>query len=318
MTALVDTLFITGCGGDIALSIARFVREDGLARRIIGADVRDDHPGFAFYDEVLRLPRADAPDYLDALEQITVEHGADIVVPMSEAELARLLAEGWVENGPLRMLTANRRAIEVGLDKMATFQCLDEAGIAVPRTGILGETEPQLPAIVKMRRGQGSKGLALAESWNLAQLTETRAGDLWQEFLPDADAEYTCGLFRLPEAGVRSLVLRRKLVGGLTGSAVVVHDPAITATLARVAEALDLRGAVNVQLRMHRGKPHIFEINPRFSSTVGFRHRIGFRDFVWSLEDAVGRKVSAQETVAEGTALYRVGTEIVRPAPAGA
>ena len=50
MSSIVQSLFLTGCGGDIAISIARLVREDGLASRLIGADVQKDHAGHAFFD----------------------------------------------------------------------------------------------------------------------------------------------------------------------------------------------------------------------------------------------------------------------------
>jgi carbamoyl-phosphate synthase large subunit len=310
---LVDTLLVTGCGGDIALSIARFVREDGLAERIVGADSRDEHPGFAFFDAVERLPPADDDDYLAMLDQAAARHAADLILPMSEAELGRLLAAGRIGSDP-RLLTANAEAVAVGLDKLETFRRLDAGGVSVPRTGIVGETEPvSLPCIIKLRRGQGSKGVVIAESWNVGHLTETRAGDLWQDYLPDATHEYTCGLFRSPETGTRSIVLRRQLVGGLTGSAIVVEDAGITAELDRIADILDLHGAINVQLRVHAGRPYVFEINARFSSTVGFRHRLGFRDFLWSLERATGKPISAWQPVPAGTRMFRVGQEIIQP-----
>jgi carbamoylphosphate synthase large subunit len=36
---------------------------------------------------------------------------------------------------------------------------------------------------------------------------------------------------------------------------------------------------------VHEGKPYIFEINPRFSSTVFIRSELGFNDVAWSLGD---------------------------------
>ena len=44
-------------------------------------------------------------------------------------------------------------------------------------------------------------------------------------------------------------------------------------------------GSINLQLRMVEGVPMLFEINPRFSSTVEFRDEFGFKDLIWSLED---------------------------------
>jgi len=75
---------------------------------------------------------------------------------------------------------------------------------------------------------------------------------------------------------------------------------------------LELIGAINVQLRMKDNEPYIFEINPRFSSTVGFRHRMGFQDFLWSIEHALGLQISDYTPPPIGTKIYRVGQEIIR------
>lgn len=312
MSPIADSLFLTGCGGDIAISIARLVRESGLASRLIGADVQRDHAGHAFFDEVVQLPRADAADYPQALERAVATHGPDLVVPLSEAELARLTADEPSEGLRARLLMANRRSLQVGLDKLATFETLSAAGVPTPRTGLVGEGPvPPLPCIVKPRRGQGSKGLVLVEAWNAGHILATRTGDLWQEFLPEADQEFTCGLFRSGTGPLRSIVFRRQLSGGLTGAAEVVEDSRITRVLERIADALELEGAVNVQFRLDQGEPKVFEINPRFSSTVGFRHRLGFRDFEWSMLTALGEPLPPYVAPRAGVRMYRVGTEVI-------
>lgn len=311
---LIDTLLLTGCGGDIAISIARFVRADGLAQRVIGADVRADHPGHPYFDAVHVLPAAQAPDYGTALRALIAREGPDLVVPLSEAELSRLLADNAVGGGSGLFLAASARALRTGLDKLETFRMLSRAGIPTPDTGIVGDVDPPFDRfIIKPRHGQGSKNIVVAEPWSREQLLATRKGDLWQDVLPDAEEEYTCGVIRFPGMGVRTIALRRKLGGGLTVSATVVENGAIDEMLGALAEALALEGAINVQLRMRDGKPFVFEINARFSSTVGFRHRIGFRDFVWSMEHALGRTPSPYEPAIAGTRLFRVSEEVILP-----
>jgi carbamoyl-phosphate synthase large subunit len=43
---------------------------------------------------------------------------------------------------------------------------------------------------------------------------------------------------------------------------------------------------VGVFARKHEGEYYIFEINPRFSSTVHIRSKMGFNDVLWSLKDS--------------------------------
>ena len=58
-----------------------------------------------------------------------------------------------------------------------------------------------------------------------------------------------------------------------------------------VAAGMNLYGSINIQLRITDKGPRIFEINPRFSSTVLMRHRIGFCDLLWAIDEAQGLEV---------------------------
>ena len=184
----------------------------------------------------------------------------------------------------------------------------------MPETGIVGEDEPgDFDLIVKPRCGQGSKGLQTVERKDFDMLRNARSGDLWQRWLKDACEEYTCGIARFGSIPTRSLSFRRTLQGGLTGKGEVVHDPKLARVCDDVAKALDLDGAINVQLRIDAGEPTIFEVNPRLSSTVGFRHRLGFCDGVWAIADRLGLAVDTYVPPVAGVRIERVGLEVVRP-----
>lgn len=49
---------------------------------------------------------------------------------------------------------------------------------------------------------------------------------------------------------------------------------------------------MNVQLRLTDHGPRVFEINPRFSSTVLMRHRLGFSDVLWAIDEAQGKTLT--------------------------
>ena len=68
---------------------------------------------------------------------------------------------------------------------------------------------------------------------------------------------------------------------------------------------LDLTGSINVQLRIQENIPKIFEINPRFSSTVLFRHLFGFEDLIWSIEDSMGYILSDNRSNVIGKKFYK-------------
>jgi carbamoyl-phosphate synthase large subunit len=309
-----DTMLITGCAGDIALALARIAREAGAVRRLIGCDVHADHAGSAFFDVCELVPRASDGAYLEALKRIVMAHGVDVIVPMSEAEIAVLLAAGHLSAfAGVPVLAANRLAIETGLDKYATFNQLAARELGVPWTRIVGEAPPlALPCILKRRRGQGGKDLRLVNTEEEVEIArQTRAGDLWQELLLPEDQEYTCGLYRSRTGETRTIVLHRRLQGGLTGAAVVADSAPFSPLLHGIADALDLNGSINVQLRLTADGPKVFEINPRFSSTVRFRDKLGFHDFIWSLLELRGLAIGSYSPPSPGIRMYRCSDEII-------
>ena len=58
--------------------------------------------------------------------------------------------------------------------------------------------------------------------------------------------------------------------------------------------------------------PVIFEINPRFSSTVRFRDLLGFKDIQWSIEDMIGIPISDYKATSIGKKIYKGFNEFVQ------
>jgi carbamoyl-phosphate synthase large subunit len=315
---LYNKVLITGCGGDIAISIARILRMSGVAQAILGCDIHADHPGEAFFDACFVVPRCSDPGYWEKVSELVRQTGIEAVIVAAEPEIRHYYRSGGVlaiEGATVIM--ANREALEIGLDKLKTAEMLKESGLPFPWTANAEAGEPpEFPCILKAREGSGSKAVYILQRDTADFYRTKRAGHIWQELLEPAEQEYTCGLYGTGSGEVRSIIFRRKLLGGLTGSGEVVEDDAIRQLLGFVGRRLHLRGSINVQLRKTTRGPVIFEINPRFSSTVMFRHQLGFTDLLWSLQEARGQLPGAQSTPEAGLKFYRVGTEIIVPAKA--
>lgn len=307
-------VLVTAVGGDIGWSVARILRASGYFERVIGCDASPDHASQTVLDASVVVPRAAAPEYLDAVERLIAREGAGYLIPIAEPEIERIYQaaqEGW---RPAVLVMAGGRAIPIGLDKLATAAFIQGLGFPAPWTiPADGRRPPEFPCILKDRRGWGGKSLVHIEDEEALDYYAARhpRAVLQQLLLPD-DQEYTCGVFRSHAGQVHTITFRRRLLGGVTGSATVVQDGAIETALHTLAAALELRGSINVQLRRTTQGPTIFEINPRFSSTVMFRHLLGFRDVLWSIDDLEGRDVGPY-TPPLGTRVYRVFTEVVIP-----
>lgn len=280
-------VLVTGIGGDIGSAIGRILRGSPSVTRLIGCDIHDQHGGPLICEECCILPPADSANYLSRLAALAADRHIDAIVPAAEPELRRLCQSGLDRQlGGIPLIMANQRALEIGFDKLRTASFLEAHGLPFPWTRLVSAQEPrELPCIVKSRFGAGSKEVRRVEAPAHVSAHRTLSPDhIWQEYLGTAEQEYTCGVLRHAVTDeVRVMAFRRRLVGGLTGYGEVVDDAAIEQLCCAIARALDLDGSINVQLRMTERGPVVFEINPRFSSTVVFRHLLGFQDLMWSL-----------------------------------
>jgi carbamoyl-phosphate synthase large subunit len=87
------------------------------------------------------------------------------------------------------------------------------------------------------------------------------------------------------------LQLLRQLTEGTTSWAKVVDNKEALKMCRKIAKEIELQGSMNIQLILTDSGPRIFEINPRFSSTVLMRHKLGFCDLLWSLDEVKGLSV---------------------------
>lgn len=306
-------ILVTGCGGDIAIAMARILREILPGSRLIGTDINDDHPAYAFFDKVMIVVRADHPEYHECIEKIIQENNVNLLIPSTETEIDYIIQQGATDsvfNVPVLM--ANKNIVETGLDKLKTADYLRSIGCLSPWTVAVDSGEPKTyPCIFKPRKGCGSKNIATVTEDNVSEYSSYGSDYIWQEYLYPDDEEYTCGLYRSSHGDVRSITIKRQLQGGLTGKGVIVDDSRIEQLLENIARASDLIGSINVQLRLTSDGPVVFEINPRFSSTVMFRHKLGFKDLLWSIEDKLDLGLSDYVAPDPGVRFYRVSDEVI-------
>lgn len=300
-----NSVLITGIGGDIAQCIAKILKERWPRCHLLGTDTQLQHGGSLFVDEFFVLPLAGDPTYVDKLGELLFAKKVEFLLPMTEPELGVLSLFG-AKFGSVRCITAGPAVIQTGIDKLATIDALKRCGLPAPWTVAVGLGEPlSYPCILKNRFGSGSRDVFVVEDREEAlRLAQKYPQSIYQELLEPADREVTCAVYRSLNGEMSMLLMLRKLVGGLTGWARVVEDAETSVLCKSLASSLDLRGSMNIQLRLTRQGARVFEINPRFSSTVLMRHYLGFTDVVWTFEEALGLEVKFPKIVA--------GQEVVR------
>ena len=64
-------------------------------------------------------------------------------------------------------------------------------------------------------------------------------------------------------------------------------------------------GSINIQLRMTKNGPILFEINPRLSGTLVFRDKMGFNDLRWWVSDLLNLENISYNPPKEGVKFFR-------------
>ncbi len=282
---------ITGIGGDIAQGISRILRAYDQKSTLIGTDISKKHAGSLFVDYFKEIPStAEVDSYLDRLQSLIAEFDIDYLIPTSETEIEAVSNSIDLFNN-IHVIYPGTKVVEKCLDKYITNKFLLSLGLSVPWTSTAQEEIPfEYPCIFKERKGAGSKVLFTVESEDEALfLVKRYPNGIFQELLLPHDNEITCGIFRSKNNNTAVLQFQRVLNEGTTSWAKTVYHQDIDDMCKFVAENLELEGSMNIQLRLTNDGPRIFEINPRFSSTVYMRHLLGFDDVVWSIRDAKGK-----------------------------
>ena len=283
-------ILVTGIACDIGNAIGRILAASDICDSVIGCDIHDQYGGKHIFHKCFIVPRANDTNYIDILCRLVEENQITLIVPTSEAEQRFLLSNDMLSSiGNAKLILPSICAMEVGYDKLKTTHFLKEADLPYPWTYEVKKLRPKsLPCILKSRTGSGSKDIKLVKSEYEISLYEKLYPDfIWQEQIGSDTEEYTCGVYRSTRGEIRVISFHRRLTQGHTSFGELVDVGQITRLCEEIADRLELVGSINVQLRLVDEVPVVFEINPRFSSTVMFRHMMGFQDLIWSIYETL-------------------------------
>lgn len=307
-----EKFLVTGANGDIGDAVARVLKNAFPSAKITGADSSGLMPGALVLDDMISSPPADAPEYREWLQNISLQH--DLVIPTTDAEVTAIARAGLDNQDAQRILMNAGWVVQTFTDKFEAARWFAEKGISTPHARPLIEAGPEnLPLCIKPRIGHGSNGVQVITSPARLDLLTSEIADpsqwLAQDLVGTDDTEYTCALVSWG-GQTNSIAMRRKLVDGATWWVSVETTPAIEELLTRLAQELPASSFVNVQLRLHGGVPYVFEINPRLSGTVMMRHLLGFRDLEWLIRCRKGDPLPAYRAT-PGLQVFRMSREVV-------
>ncbi len=305
------SFYISSVGGDIAQAIISILRNTYPSAVIWGSDLHREHAGMYLVDRFQVSPKFNSKLFLPWVTNLLQKNSIEYFIPVNEGELNRFSELSPDERkkilGNTNLVWAGEQAVRIFGNKKRTSDFLVSAQLPAAREfESVGDVKSlDFPVLVKPSEGSGSRNI-----FKCNNILELEASFLFvdnpiiQEFLDAENSEYTCAVFRSDSGEVRIVTLRRHLSGGTTSWGIVEFNSSIDSLCRALAESIDLRGSVNIQLRIVRGTPKVFEVNGRFSSTVGLRELLGFRDLIWSLGDLTGFK-SFDASELHGKVVYK-------------
>ncbi len=194
------------------------------------------------------------------------------------------------------------------------MESLDSHGIRVPATTLASEDEghSSYPVIIKPRTGRGSRDVYLLRSRDelVSHLRHTASSPdqlLIQDYI--AGKEYTVSVVVWRDGDVQAVVPKEILSKkGVTRMAVTRRNARIEEICHRVQQSMKADGPFNVQLILKKGtgEPVIFEINPRFSTTISLTMAAGIDELHGLISQALGGRQSYRfGEWKEGIVLFR-------------
>lgn len=307
------TILVTRCGGDISQSIGKILKMEYKDIKLVGCDTHDKHAGHFIFDKCYVVPNVESKDYMKAVENIVNKYKPDVIIPMSEAELRFFCINQITEIAGVHLIMPNSESMRIGDDKSVTQDFLKQNDLPHAWTTKVSDGKPQeFPCVLKDIYGRGSKHIEIIQEKDHNKYKDYGSQFIFQEYLLPDNEEYTCGLFRSKTGEIRTIIIHRVLSYGYTGYGELVKNNIISDLLKLIAEKLELVGSINVQLRLTNKKgPVVFEINPRFSSTVFFRHVLGFKDVIWTVNNFFEKPLGEYNPVEPGVKIYKGWQEYI-------
>ena len=268
----------------------------GRRGRVIVTDVNPLSPAVHAAERWYHVPMATSPDYLDAIIGICEAERVGLIVPTIDDELEVFgAAANWFLARGIRVAVSPEWTSRTCNDKLATCRYLREHGVRAAETWLPADVpaSPSFPLFIKPRFGRGGvHAFQVHGPRDLAFFSDYVETPIVQEFL-DGE-EFTVDLFCDFAHRAVSVVPRERVVvrAGVMDRGRTVRTRSLIDLAEQVANVMPFLGAANIQCRMVKGEPVVFEINPRFSGGIPLTIAAG-ADFPAYLVDlALGRRVA--------------------------
>lgn len=280
-------ILVLGVGGNVSQGIVTALRHSALECNIIGACISSESLGLYFCDKAYISPYASDPTFIEWVSEICKKENIDIVLSGVEENLVALESHrAKLQELKIPFFNTPLELLKIGNDKLSTCKWLKDHGCNYPGYADASNKneveklidEVGFPLIAKPTKGKGSAGIIEINGIKDLELIPAEEYVL-QEKLGDNNNEYTVGCYKDKKGKLSGMIImQRWLKHGTTFKAQIIENDEIRKECEKICSCFNATGPLNIQLRMHKGKPTCFELNVRFSGTTPIRANWGFND----------------------------------------
>lgn len=272
---------VTGVGGGVGQSIIKALQNTeydviGVDSEVLGTGLYATTKSyFGFY--------ANSIKFIDRLIEICKKEKCNVIFPGLDIELITLSNNiEKLKANHIIPVVSNPKVIEICDDKLETSKFLRNNNFPCIKTYHLKNYSFELdfPIILKPQKG-GARSVGTfivndKEDFDRYIENIDISNYVVQEYI-EGD-EYTCGTVSFEKGVIGTILMKRQLRDGDTYKAFVVKNERLSIFIENVINALKPFGACNIQLRLRKNIPYIFEFNSRCSGTTASRALAGFNE----------------------------------------
>lgn len=281
-------ILVTGIAGDIGSSVVKILAEYSSKEIIVGIDLFKYSAEIASVDFFYKaIPVSDYNNYKNHIVELISLHKINFIIPTTEKEISFFSDNrDFFSSLNVLLLIHSSNMINTFEEQLNTIKTLEKIGLKTPKIISITDDNFNYPVIFKTDKSSGGKGVFILENQDdFNYYTKKYPEGIAQEIIGDIDNEFTLTIFSNNKKS-HYICFRRYLGYDGMSKFVELHDDiSIKSISTQLLNNMNFIGSINVQLRRNKDLEYIiFEINPRLSSTLSFKHFFGFKDLIWWIE----------------------------------
>lgn len=218
------------------------------------------------------VPNVNDKNFEVAVSKIIQKHNIEVYIPLIDEEIIKAIKIG--KNLNIKVLSPSENFVELCLNKYELMKVLENQNISYIKTEFADNFTQAFdtPIFLKPNIGRGSRGIRKItneQEFKAYFILEKYSKNevLVQPFI--AGEEYTVSVtvnnLNKIIAIIPKLVFTKE---GITKHAKSIKNTQIENVCKQIVKKLHPKGSFNVQLKLFKNNVFIFEINPRFSTTL--------------------------------------------------